>query len=166
MGVNGSVSGSYHDPNFLSFTLLPYYNQAQNNSLSQATSDSSGVNATASIFGGSHFPGSFSYNRAYNSFGTFGLPGVPSFTTRGNSQGLGIGWSELLPDLPTLTANYTVSDGDASVYGTSQKSKSSSRIFGLRSSYSIADFNLSGGYTHSTSDSQIPDFSGGRSPCI
>jgi hypothetical protein len=164
VGVNGSVSGSYHDPNFLSFTLLPYYNQAQNNSLSQATSDSSGVNATASIFGGSHFPGSFSYNRAYNSFGTFGLPGVPSFTTRGNSQGLGIGWSELLPDLPTLTANYTVSDGDASVYGTSQKSKSSSRIFGLRSSYSIADFNLSGGYTHSTSDSQIPDFFGGLQP--
>lgn len=162
VGVNGSVSGSYHDPNFLSFNLLPYYNQAQNNSLSQATSDSSGINATANIFSGSHFPGSFSYNRAYNSFGTFGIPGIPSFTTRGNSQGFGIGWSELLPSVPTLTANYTITDGDASVYGTSEKSITKSRIFGLRSTYSIADFNLSGGYTHSTTDSQIPDFLGAQ----
>ena len=73
-GGTASLSGSYYTPNFLSFSINPYYNQSRANSASQSISDSSGVTASAFLFSGSHFPGSVSYSKTYNSLGTFGAP--------------------------------------------------------------------------------------------
>src|SRR3974390_2680371 len=41
-GADGNLSGSYHDPNFLNFTVSPYYNQSRTDSSFQSLTDSSG----------------------------------------------------------------------------------------------------------------------------
>ena len=74
-GFDGNISGSYYNPNFLSFNVTPYYNQSRANSNYQSLTGASGVSATANLFTGSHFPGSVSYRNDYNSTGTFGLDG-------------------------------------------------------------------------------------------
>ena len=62
-GGTGTLSGYYYNPNFLSYGISPYVNQARDNSTYQSISDSSGVNITSSIFAGSKFPGSITYAR-------------------------------------------------------------------------------------------------------
>ena len=74
-GGTADLSGSYFNPNFLSFEIQPFYNQSRDNSTSQSLTDSSGVNLNARIFGGSHYPGSISYSTTLNSSGNFGVPG-------------------------------------------------------------------------------------------
>ncbi|HZL68995.1 MAG TPA: hypothetical protein VFC29_16870, partial [Candidatus Limnocylindrales bacterium] len=93
VGGSATASGYYYNPNFVSFNLSPYYGQSRANSNFQSISDSSGVNFSSSIFSGSHFPGSISYAKAYNSEGQFAVPGLPNFTTHGNSDTFGINWS-------------------------------------------------------------------------
>lgn len=55
-GGSGTLSGSYYDPNFINFTIDPYYNQSRADSSIQSLTNSSGVNATANFFSGSRFP--------------------------------------------------------------------------------------------------------------
>src|SRR6185437_1075214 len=57
----GTMSGNYYNPNFQSIT------------------NASGVDISSSIFGGSHFPGSVSYSKAYNNQGNYAVPGLPNF---------------------------------------------------------------------------------------
>src|SRR5271169_5979253 len=102
-GGNANLAGFYYSPSFLSFSVDPYYNQSRLNSSSQSISDSSGVSASASIFSGSNYPGSISYNKSYNSTGIFGLPGFPNYNTNGNSDALYIGWGINRPGLPNLS---------------------------------------------------------------
>lgn len=67
MTGQGTLSDSFYSPSFLSFTVQPYYNRDQNNSESQSIFDESGVVASANLFGDSHFPGSVSYGKNFNS---------------------------------------------------------------------------------------------------
>ena len=71
-GFNGNISGSYYNPNFLSFNVSPYYNQSRDDSNFQSLTGASGVTGTANLFTGSHFPGSITYHDDRNSTGTFG----------------------------------------------------------------------------------------------
>src|SRR5579863_7502674 len=64
-GGVGTWSGYYYNPNFLSYTISPYLNQARDNSSFQSISNASGVNFNSSIFAGSKFPGSISYAKSY-----------------------------------------------------------------------------------------------------
>ncbi len=63
-GGTGTLSGFYYNPNFLSYTISPYVNQARDNSSFQSISDASGVNVSTSIFAGSKFPGSITYSKS------------------------------------------------------------------------------------------------------
>src|ERR1700687_771642 len=54
-GVDGRLSGYYYNPNFISFTATPYYNQSRANSSYQSLTGASGIDATANLFTGSHF---------------------------------------------------------------------------------------------------------------
>src|ERR1022692_4115233 len=72
-GVDGRLAGYYYNPNFISFTATPYYNQSRDNSSYQSLTGASGVNTTANFFTGSHFPGAVSYRYDRNTSGTFGL---------------------------------------------------------------------------------------------
>ncbi|MGA2962369.1 MAG: hypothetical protein ABSD96_11905 [Candidatus Korobacteraceae bacterium] len=159
---DGEVSGYYYTPNFISFDATPYYNQSRADSNSQSISGASGVSTAVNLFTGSHFPGSVNYHMDDNSTGLFGLSGQPNFTTKGRDQGFGIGWSALLPNLPTLSVGYSQGSGDSTIYGTSQMANSNSRIFNLRSSYQLLGFRLSGSFNDNSFDSQYPAFLAGQ----
>lgn len=58
VGGDASASGSFYSPNFLSYSASLYLNQSRANSDFQSISNTSGVIANATVFGGSHFPGS------------------------------------------------------------------------------------------------------------
>ncbi len=161
-GVDGTVSGSYYDPNFLSFNVTPYYNQSRADSDFQSITGASGVTASANLFTGSHFPGSVTYRNDFNSTGTFGLTGQPDFTTHGHGQGFGIGWSALVPGLPTLSVSYSQGDGSGTVYGTDQETGSDTKLFNVRSSYAIDGFRMNGYYDHNTLNSTYPEFLAGE----
>ncbi|MGA8538526.1 MAG: hypothetical protein WB566_03460, partial [Terriglobales bacterium] len=129
MTVNGdaNVTGFFYNPNFLNFSIRPVYNRSQENSGSGSLTDSSSINAGAGIFSGSHFPGSLSFSKSFDNTGSYGLPGIQGFTTTGNSTAFGIGWSELVPGLPPLTANYYQSSSSSSIFGSDEEDHSSQR---------------------------------------
>ena len=153
---NATASGYYYSPNFVSFTISPYYGQSRANSNYQSISDSSGVNFESSIFSGSHFPGAISYAKAYNSEGQFAVPGLPNYTTHGNSDTFGINWSAFVPDWPSLTASFQTGSNQYSVYGVSSNGSSNFHSFSLSSNYSIAGFNLGASYQKGASNSVVP----------
>jgi hypothetical protein len=155
-GGTATLTGFYYNPNFLSFTISPFLNQSRDNSAYQSISNASGVNINSSIFGGSHFPGSISYSKAYNSEGNLAIPGVANFTTHGNSDTFGINWAETLPDLPSLSANFQMGSNQYSIYGANANGTTDSRSFGLRSSYLLGGFNLGAYFSDGSSHSEIP----------
>ncbi len=156
VGGSGTFSGSYYNPNFVSFTVSPYLNQSRDNSAFQSISDASGVTASSNIFGGSHFPGSINFAKAYNSEGNFSVPGVANYTTHGDSQTFGIGWAELVPGLPSLSANFQMGSGHYSIYGSNDTGTSDNHSFNLRSGYTLMGFNLTGFFTDGGGTSEIP----------
>ncbi|MGA8149904.1 MAG: hypothetical protein WB952_03075 [Terriglobales bacterium] len=165
-GFDGNVSGSYYNPNFLSFSLVPYFNQSRANSSYQSLTGASGVSGSANLFAGSHFPGTISYRNDYNSTGTFGLSGQPDFTTHGHGQGFGVGWSALLPDLPTLSVSYSQGSGSGTVYGTDQQTGSDTKLFNVRSNYAIEGFRLNGYFDHDSLRSTVPEFLAGEQDSV
>src|SRR3974377_888935 len=46
-GGSAQLNGSYYNPNFLNFSVTPYYNQSRNDSGFQSLTDATGVSATA-----------------------------------------------------------------------------------------------------------------------
>ena len=160
-GFDGKFSGYYYNPNFISFTAHPYYDQSRADSSSQSLTGASGVDATANFFAGSHYPGSVTYHYDANSTGTFGLAGQPDFTTYGRSNGFGINWSALVPGLPTLSVGYSQGSGNSTLYGTDQKADSDTRLFNVHSNYQIAGFRLNSYYTHNSLHSVFPAFLSG-----
>lgn len=162
IGVDGNLSGSYYNPNFLSFTAHPYYNQSRADSSNQSISGASGINGAANFFTGSNFPGSVNYHYDRNSTGIFGLAGQPNFTTYGKSQGFGINWSALLPNLPTLSVGYSLGSGHSTVYGTDQEANSSTRLFNVHSGYQISGFRLAAFFDHNSLNSKFPEFLAGQ----
>ena len=163
IGGNGTLTGSYYNPNFLSFRVQPFYNRSQSNSSYQSISDSSGVTGTVNIFGGSHFPGSISYSKMFTGSGQFGIPGVEGLTTHGSGQSFTIAWSEVLPKLPPIIATYSVQSSDSEIYGTSGADQSSSRNLALQTSYRLAGFNLMGNYNHQSNEAAFPALQAGGS---
>src|SRR5947209_13642137 len=45
-GLSGELSGFYYNPNFLSFSATPYYNQSRDDSASQSLSGARGIAGT------------------------------------------------------------------------------------------------------------------------
>ena len=160
-GGSAQLSGSYYNPNFINFSVTPYYNQSRADSSFQSLTDATGVDATANFFTGSHFPGFASYNYTRNSTGTLGLTGSPNFTTIGNGQGFGVGWSALLPNLPTFSVAYSQGSGTGTLFGTNEVSSALTRTLNMRSSYQLAGWNLNAFYTHLNLHSDFPLFFGG-----
>lgn len=161
-GGSAELTGSYYSPNLLNFSVTPYYNQSRNDSGFQSLTDATGVSATANLFSGSRYPGFITYDYTRNSTGIYGLTGSPNFTTIGNSQGFGIGWSALIPNLPSLSVSYSQGSGTGNIYGTNEESSSSTKTFNARSSYALAGWNLNAYYTFLKVDSRIPLFLGGE----
>ena len=156
VGGYGWLRGSYYSPQFLSFDIQPFYQRSQNNSIYQTITNGSGITATTSIFSGSHFPGYVSYGKTYDSTGQFGVPGITGIAAHGNGESFVIGWSELLPGKPTLSASYAISNGTSTVFGANTASNSGSRSFNLQSTYNLAGFDLMGQYLRLSTNSEFP----------
>jgi hypothetical protein len=165
-GFDGNINGYYYNPNFLSFTATPYYNQSRNNSSYQSLTGATGINTTANFFTASHFPGAVSYHFDRNTSGTFGLAGQPNFTTVGKDQGYSINWSVLLPNMPTLSVGYSQGDGSGTLYGTTQETTSTTKLFNVRSNYSIAGFRLNAFFNRNSTDSKFPEFLSGQQDAL
>jgi hypothetical protein len=157
LGGTADLTGSYHSPNFFSFNAGLYLNQSRANSDFQSITNASGVNASATIFGGSPFPGAVSYSKAYNSEGNYAIPGVANYVTHGNSDNFGVNWSENLPNEPSFSAGYQMGSSEYSVYGANDQGTNKFRSVNLHSSYRFAGYTMGGFYTRGSSDSLIPE---------
>jgi hypothetical protein len=157
-GGSAQLNGDYYNPNFLNFTVTPYYNQSRANSGFQSLTDATGVDGQVNLFNGSRFPGFASFHYDRNSTGTFGLVGTPNFTTIGNSYGFGVGWSALLPDWPTLSVSYSQGNGNGTIYGTNELSNSSTKTLNVHSNYQWAGWRLGANYDHIAIYSSVPFF--------
>jgi len=158
VGGNATLHGYYYNPQFINFDFQPYYNRSQANSTFQSITNTSGFIGSMNFFSGSHFPGSFSYAKTFDSTGQFTIPGATGLNTEGSGQTINIAWSELIPDLPSLRATYTVSGNDVSIPGAEGNSHLGSRILNLNSDYDLSGFNLRGTYTNIHSNSEFPQF--------
>lgn len=154
-GGSGTINGYYYNPQFLSYSVLPYYNRAQDNSDSQSITDSSGYTGTVNIFSGSHFPGYFGIRQNWNSSGTFGIPGVAGLTTEDASHGFNLGWSELIPDKPSLSIGYAQGSSSNSLLGSATTTAATNRNFDVKSSYYIDAFRLTGGFIHASANTGV-----------
>jgi hypothetical protein len=156
-GGNADLSGSYYDPKFLSFDVQPFFDQSRTNSNFGSTFESSGVSATSSIFSGSNFPGTISFNKTFNSSGQFGVPGQANLTTQGNSQNLAVGWGLHLPGYPNISAQFLDGDSNATLFGTNQQSMLNMKTLGLRATDTLAGFMLNAGYQYNQTNAVTPE---------
>ena len=165
LSANGSglISGSYYNPNFLSFTVQPYYDRNQSNSATQSIFNESGVTANANLFAGSHFPGYIGYGKNFNSSGEFGIPGIAGLTTRGSGQTFSAGWSEFVPGLPSLTASYTDSGDSLTLLGSEGDVHTKTHLFNVNSNYRLVGFDLTGYYNRQSLTLNTPAFLGNPS---
>jgi hypothetical protein len=162
VGGTANLSGSFYNPNFLSYNASLYLNQSRANSNFQSISNASGVDISTNIFGGSHFPGSVSYSKAYNSEGNYAVPGLANFVTHGDSDTFGINWSENVPAMPSLSAGFQIGTSQYSVYGSNDQGKNSFHSFNLHSGYQLGGFNMGAFYTAGGGDSLIPEVVAGQ----
>jgi hypothetical protein len=159
----GMISGDFYNPNFLSFTALPYYGRSQDNSDMQSITDASGYNGTLNIFRGSHFPGFVNVEQTWNQTGNFGIPGVAGLATTNNNHGVNVGWSVLLPGLPTLSVGYGDTGGSSALLGSSSTTDSSTRNFNIGSAYTFDHYYLTGGFIHLNNSVELNGLEDGES---
>jgi hypothetical protein len=120
--------------------------------------NATGILAGANLFTGSHYPGFVTFNKTYNKSDAFGMPGVTGLATNGDGQGFSIGWSELVPNWPTLAASFNMGSGSETVYGSDSKSESSNKMFDLHSTYTLSGFHLQALLQHQTTNATFPGF--------
>ena len=156
---NGFLTGNYYTPNFLNFSVAPYYNREQDNNVYGNLANTGGVSSNVNLFAGSHFPGSVSYNKMFNGISAFGVPGSDlGLAQQTNTQTLGFGWSALIPGLPTLTANYSINDSANSILGETGSDTDASKILNLMSNYRWDGFTMTGQFTHRNDDAKFSEF--------
>lgn len=145
---NGDLSGSYHSPQFLSFDVAPFYNQSRNDSNFQSITDSSGVAASANIFGGSKYPGQVNFSDVYNTEGNYLVPGIANYRTNGNGETFGVGWSAHPTDTLSFSTGYQDGNTNSSIYGATGEIDSHFRSMFATSTYTLDGFRLGGGVHH------------------
>jgi hypothetical protein len=162
---NGNLTGSYYNPNFLNFNVDPFYNRAQADSVFGSLTNTTGVTSNVNLFSGSHLPGNVSYDRLFNATSQFAVPGSDiGLAQHTNTQGYGIGWSALVPDWPTLTANYSVSNNSNSILGTQGNNDQNDHTLNLFSNYKWDGFLMTGQFIHRNVDANFSDLVDGGAP--
>jgi hypothetical protein len=159
----GLLSGSYYNPNFLSFTVRPFYNRNQDQTSYTSILSETGVDASTSIFSGSHFPGSVSFSKSFSKGSQYGLPGSASLDADATNQNFAVSWSELLPSLPSLTATFADNSSSSTVLGEGGTADTSSKTFNLVSNYRTHGFQLIGFMNHQNYHVDLPSFLSGSS---
>ena len=139
--------------------MAPYYNRQQTNSIFGSLANTTGISSDVNLFNGSHFPGSVSYNSSYNSIGSFGVPGSDlGLAEHTNMHSFAVGWSALLPNLPTFTASYGIDHSSNSIVGQTGTDSVSNRTLNLLSTYRWDGFNMTGQFQHRNTDANFTQF--------
>ena len=157
LGGVANYSGSFYNPNFLSFNASVYVNQSRANSDYQSISDARGVNLSSTVFGGGHFPGTISYSKAYNTEGSYSVPGLANYVTHGNNDTFGVNWNESIPNAPSFSAGFQMGSSQYSVYGTNDQGTNAFHSLNLHSSYSLAGFAMGAFYSLGGGHALIPE---------
>ncbi|HVN21086.1 MAG TPA: hypothetical protein VMU05_20030 [Dongiaceae bacterium] len=162
---NANLTGSYYNPNFLNFNLDPFYTRTAGSSVFGNLTNASGVTSNVNLFSGSRFPGTVSYNRVMNSTSQFGVPGSDiGLAQHTNTQGWAVGWSELVPGAPTLTANFAVNHDVNSILGVDGNNDVTNHTLNLLSTYKWRGYRTTGQYIHRTTDSDFTEAIEGLRP--
>lgn len=159
--ANAALSGSYFNPNFLSFNVRPFYNRNQDNSSFASVLSETGVDLSTNIFSGSHFPGSVSFSKSFTDGSQYGIVGTTGLTSNSDTRNFAISWSELVPKLPSLTATFSDNASSSTIQGENGGTDTGTRIFSLISQYKIDGFGLLGYMTHQTVNVNLPAFLAG-----
>jgi hypothetical protein len=155
---NGNLTGNYYNPNFLNFNVSPFYNRTQDDSLYGTLTNTSGVSSSVNLFTGTHFPGTISYNKLFNSTGAYGVPGSDvGLAQHANTQGLAFGWSAAVPDWPTLIANYGINSADTDILGEQGSDAEKDHTLSLLSTYKWDGFRMTGQFLHRTTDTTFDE---------
>ncbi|HUM07168.1 MAG TPA: hypothetical protein VLT90_16995 [Terriglobales bacterium] len=154
----GQLSGFYYNPNFLSFDVRPFYHRNQDNGSFASVLSDSGVDMSANIFGGSHFPGSVSFSRSFANGSQYGLPGATGLNADSSTRNFSVTWNELLPNFPSLSATFADNSSSSTIQGGGGTTDTSSRQFSLMSHYRVDGFGLMGFVNHQTVGVTLPTF--------
>ena len=155
---SGQLSGYYYNPNFLSFDVRPFYNRNQDNASFGSVLNETGVDATANLFSGSHFPGAVSFSKAFTNGSQYGIPGSAGLTADSSTRTFSVTWSELLPNMPSLTATFGSNSSSSTLQGEPGTTDSSSRNFSLMSHYKADGWGFTGFANHQNFDVKLPAF--------
>jgi hypothetical protein len=155
---SAQLSGSYYNPNFLSFNVRPSYNRNQDNTAFTSVLSETGVDASVNLFGGSHFPGSVSYSRMFANGSQYGIAGASGLTSDSSTRTFAVTWSELLPGLPSLTATFGDNSSSSTIQGASGTTDASSRTFNVFSNYKVDGWGLLGFINHQNVSVDLPSF--------
>jgi hypothetical protein len=158
---NADLTGFFYNPGFLSFDVQPFFDQSRVNSTNQSVFQSSGVSASASIFSGSHFPGTINYSKGYNNSGGYVVPGVGNLTTYGNDSNFALGWGITFPQYPKVSFQFTDGNSNNTLFGTNSESTFHQRMFGVTASEMLHGFSLAGGVHHYTTNAMTPEILAG-----
>ena len=162
LGGAGTLSGDYYTPSFLSYDASFYINQSRANSNFQSISNASGLDLSSEIFGGSHFPGSVTWSKAYDREGDYDIPGLANYVTHGNSNTFGINWGENVPGLPSFSAGWQTGSSNYSVYGIDEEGTNHFDSLNLHASDDLDGFGIGAFYNLGRSRSLIPEVLAGE----
>lgn len=156
LGGDALLSGFYYHPQFLSFRVNPFYNQSRLNSNYQSLFSAKGINASTSLFSGSHTPITVNYEKSYNNQGQFEVPGIPGVETRGRAQLFSVNGGAYFEGWPSLSVGYSRSSNSYEVLGTDTQGSGSGSGFSLGSGYTLAGFSLGASYTIGNVTQNLP----------
>jgi hypothetical protein len=156
-GGAANMKGYYFDPKFLTFSVAPYYSLSRLNSNYSSDFDASGVSASVQLFSGGHTPGSFSFNKDWNSEGEFGIPELGSFRTQGQGQSFGVGWGLSFPKYPSFDIGYNFGNGSSQVLGTTTTEHSDFSTLTLGTGYQLYGFLMNATYLKSHVSQDLPE---------
>ena len=155
---SGNLTGYYYNPNFLSFNVRPFYNRNQDNGSFGSVLRDTGLDTSANFFGGSHFPGMMGYSKSFNTGSQYGIPGGVGLVADSSTQNFSISWSELLPNLPRLTATFSDNTNSSTIQGEAGTTDSAARNFNLLADYRIDGWGLAAFMNHQNFGVKLPTF--------
>jgi hypothetical protein len=152
------LSGSYYNPNFISFDVRPFYNRNQDNTSYTSVLSETGVDATVRIFGGTHFPGAVSYSQLFSDGSQYGIAGVSGLNSDSTTRTFGVTWSAFLPGLPQVTATFGDNSSSSTILGEPGTTDTSSRNINIISNYKVDGWGLLGSINHQNISVTLPLF--------
>lgn len=156
IGGQGSLTGYYYHPKFLSFRVDPYYNQSRLNSTSNSIYGSTGIHTSADLFTGGHMPVGVSFDKTWDSQNQIDFPGAPSFISHGRGTGFSVGWGLYYENKPSVQVNYSLNDSSYDILGAQTEGDTHAKSLSVSSGYTVAGFNLAALYTNTSLNQNLP----------